>query len=1227
MNSRLVLFVMAVVFAARSYGVSVSYGPKYLNPTEEVVTPHIAWAKPGVQRPLKVLFVANRGSMREAVEISQRMDLEYTFFCPQQQESEYTPIEGAPKSIMDEGLRKLAGDYDVIVLGNIDWGRIPLVFQYKILQKVKAGTGLVGLVTGSDEYLKRATAKKRAIEGSFLVPYKGLPAFAEYKNYDQFLSSTLETSEFGKGSIYLFKGYKSTLNQCLTPGMPDTPDPRLVEYDYYLGYVIHILNLAAGRHAAVRIQGSSDARVEREGTPVVEFSMETDEPRDVVCRLVLRDMDNEEIKVAENKLTLTAGKTIVSLPLKGVPAGGYFADLWVMQNGRVVAFGSKYVLVQSKEKIEKIDIKKTWLCKEGVQGTITVKLDSGPVALRIWQEDTLGRITAKTEMKADGGSSREVAFALPATQPLTIVQYLKAALCRGQEIIDFKKAMLSFEDLYPKDDLRYIAWCSAISVDYLAYRYCEEMRKAGFDTLYSNSYSDGMMRWANMFSNPYLVEMLGRYNLRIIAYATRIFDTKTDHYTPLTRCKDDHVRTPCLNDPAYRKLVESSLARQAVRLKPYSTFEFSMGDECHFASIIYKQYELCFCSNCVSGFHGFLRREYKDIAGLNREYESSYRDFDEVWPVTLAEARKDAKLRPLWVDYRRYMEDTWVDIYRFGRDVIQKNIPGARVGYDGSDWEIGNSFKAVNFRKLMRTLRLNNAYEGYYQPYCFKDFCQPGTLLGLGWDGGYNIGFRSVESQRYLPWKHIFQGADSLWEWNGEPACLKEGITAPDYSFYDFFKANLTEVRELKAGVGKLMMNIVREHDGIAILYPGSSVHASTLAEGFPFIEKELNAWVAMLLKTHRQFKFISYADLAAGILKKEKFTTLILPFSQAMSKEEVTEVIGFVKTGGVVIADLRPGVCDEHGKAYGVSPLDEVFGVRQSPQEEQPVKGSVRIDADGFPTNMPETVADRTLTVVSGKACAEVKQTPALIVNQYDRGRAILLNFGMGDYLVKTLEKSSIMEETTPLLKPFGEALFKLAGHTPLISINPDVEDLLVYGFKSGELSYYGLLEELPEPLLNYQNRTAKPLKAWNVTVKLDGPGYVYDVRRGKYVGYVSEFETSVKPGIARLYSRLPYYVRTLDARTPWMVSQGDTLKYELILKAKGRARLGRHIFHIKLIGPDGVERSHYADNILADGGNISGEITLAWNESPGIWTLKVRDIATGLSDQSWFLVRKARK
>ncbi|MFA7373749.1 MAG: hypothetical protein WC074_09380, partial [bacterium] len=45
--------------------------------TEEVVTPHIPWAKPLKGKKVKALFIVPRWGSREVVELSQRMSLQY----------------------------------------------------------------------------------------------------------------------------------------------------------------------------------------------------------------------------------------------------------------------------------------------------------------------------------------------------------------------------------------------------------------------------------------------------------------------------------------------------------------------------------------------------------------------------------------------------------------------------------------------------------------------------------------------------------------------------------------------------------------------------------------------------------------------------------------------------------------------------------------------------------------------------------------------------------------------------------------------------------------------------------------------------------------------------------------------------------------------------------------------------------------------------------------------
>ncbi|MCE5215714.1 hypothetical protein LLH03_01675, partial [bacterium] len=67
------LLVLALT-AALAQGERPLYDARFFEPVEEVVTPHIAWAKPYCTPP-KVLFITHRQAMREVVELSQRLEM------------------------------------------------------------------------------------------------------------------------------------------------------------------------------------------------------------------------------------------------------------------------------------------------------------------------------------------------------------------------------------------------------------------------------------------------------------------------------------------------------------------------------------------------------------------------------------------------------------------------------------------------------------------------------------------------------------------------------------------------------------------------------------------------------------------------------------------------------------------------------------------------------------------------------------------------------------------------------------------------------------------------------------------------------------------------------------------------------------------------------------------------------------------------------------------------
>jgi len=166
-KTRTVLGALMLAALAGTAAERTWYDPTFYEPSAEVVTPHIAWQKPGAGPRPRVLFLTHRNAMREVIEIAQRFDMDYRVFaCESSQkfgetglgvDASWRLVRGNSADELAERLRQmLAPEVDVIVLGNIKWDELPIDCRYEILKKVKAGTGLVGhLPKGRDEYLGR----------------------------------------------------------------------------------------------------------------------------------------------------------------------------------------------------------------------------------------------------------------------------------------------------------------------------------------------------------------------------------------------------------------------------------------------------------------------------------------------------------------------------------------------------------------------------------------------------------------------------------------------------------------------------------------------------------------------------------------------------------------------------------------------------------------------------------------------------------------------------------------------------------------------------------------------------------------------------------------------------------------------------------------------------------------------------------------------------------------
>ena len=224
-KARKASFLCAVVL----FGVLPTHGqggerlfdPRTLRPSEEIVTPHIAWAKPAEEGVLRVLFVITQPRMREVVELSQRMDLDYSVFAVPRSGRSFNMPPLTETSFREDLEAKLAAMPQVIVVAVEKWTDLSLFQRYRVLKTVKGGVPLVTLEKGSDTYLTQAARHTVPVTLRALLPIGGLPAYSEYPAYDDFVRGTAEASTFGASTIHRLRSFEAAPPQILTPGRLD----------------------------------------------------------------------------------------------------------------------------------------------------------------------------------------------------------------------------------------------------------------------------------------------------------------------------------------------------------------------------------------------------------------------------------------------------------------------------------------------------------------------------------------------------------------------------------------------------------------------------------------------------------------------------------------------------------------------------------------------------------------------------------------------------------------------------------------------------------------------------------------------------------------------------------------------------------------------------------------------------------------------------------------------
>ena len=640
-----------------------------------------------------------------------------------------------------------------------------------------------------------------------------------------------------------------------------------------------------------------------------------------------------------------------------------------------------------------------------------------------------------------------------------------------------------------------------------------------------------------------------------------------------------------------------------------------MGDEGSLTSYG-DELDFCWGEHALPAFREWLKTEYESLDALNREWQTDYADWESVLPSTTAEAQRSGRFAP-WADHRTFMEVTFANAYRQVREAVVAGDPEGHIAVSGT--QATNAYNGCDWYRLDQVIDDFLSYGGGNQWDLHRSFAKPGAMIGF-WTGYGSSGI-GVQNAIWTAAIHNVLYPNIFWMYS---------YLDPDFTYSDSARDMGEAFKALKhEGIGKLILESERLHDGIAIHFSMPSVHAATITgnhsrrrrgeeaggRNFP---GNRDGWVRVVNDLGMQFEFASSDQVEHGILSTGEYKALILPMSMALSREEVETIRGFVAAGGVVIADAGAGAMDEHCSWSERGMLDDLFGISTAPSAEREfadVAGEIAVTSEGAVWGLKqEDVADiravERVAAAGGTALLKVGETDAVIVRRLGRGWAIYLNVLLDGY-----SRERRRDYGGSGHRALIGALLRQVGISPGVRVveadGSPLRHAIIARYQLGSSYVLAVVKENVgvegrDGVTYYDDSQLGTIARQQVTVQLPTRYHVVDARTGERLGYTDTVTTSITVGGALILGLSPSQ-NEIELTGPTSASPGEHPTFAIRSSSPEEALVRCHF-----TGPDGTSIPYYAKNVLVAG---TGSVTLpsALNDDAGEYRLEATDVLSG--------------
>jgi len=700
------------------------------------------------------------------------------------------------------------------------------------------------------------------------------------------------------------------------------------------------------------------------------------------------------------------------------------------------------------------------------------------------------------------------------------------------------------------------------------------------------------------------------------------------------------LRDPDLADDAWLEKLREAIRHAMEKDKPFRPLAYYLADESSLTAYG-DPFDLSWSEPTLIKFRAWLKTQYSSLAALNAEWESQFQSWDDIVPLTTAEAQAKGNYAG-WMDHRTFMELVFAEAVRVAAETVKQEDPGGLPSISGT--QAPGPSNAVNWYLLDQIV-------DYLQPYSHDDqdelhrSMHPGQIL-TGFTGYASHG----RALRHELWHRLFHGqigASLFWHYTALHGDLSLSEQGRDLS------ETIDEFRN--EGLALLLRGAERENCGIAVHYSLLSVRGQWITDGritphelsngdetsahLKRFHQNRTAWLQALEDAGYQYDFLTTEQIEAG--KLAGFKVLVLPDSIAVSDGEVAAIRKFVENGGLLIADAETGLMNGHARWQAAGRLDDVLGVQRlqvasAPDQAPPAKFRVTLSRGAVDLEvLPASPSLRTTTGRPGVAAgpapdgAGVGDALFLIDNQYGSGRSLTLNFWMTDY--ERLRKAGAQSPRLALLREY----LGRVGIRPVADIRKSTGTHLscsqVAEFRKGTTKYLAIV---PEPTCS---------DAGKVTVNLAAPQYVYDLRAHRALGRTARVSGILVPGEPLLFALMPAPMGRLSLRPaetsggPVRVKAGDIVKFSIRLTARravaapnrqatgeGTPRLPENAVHIEVRNPAGKVLDYYGTNLPLLNGAAEFSVSLALDDQAGVWRVTAREPFTHQTAGTTFVVTR---